>query len=50
VDVYACLVHHGDVEWTPVLKEGEIKELVVDGKVVVSGIVVRGGGGAASGA
>lgn len=49
MDVDACLVHHGDVEWTPVLEEGKIKELVVDGEVVMCSIVVWGGGGAALG-
>ena len=31
----ACLIHHGKVERAPVLKEGEIKELVVNREVVI---------------
>jgi hypothetical protein len=36
------LVDHGKVEWTPVLEEGQVYELVVDGEVVVRRVVVLG--------
>lgn len=40
---YAGLVDHRKVEWSPVLKEREIQELVVDGEVVVKSIFILGG-------
>lgn len=36
------LVHHRDVQWTPVLEEREIKQMLVDREVVVCSVVVRG--------
>lgn len=48
VDVDACLVDHSNIEWPPILKEGEIKELVIDREVVIYGIVVWRNRGATS--
>ena len=36
----ACLVYHCNVEGAPVLEEGEIEELVIDGEIVVCDVVV----------
>jgi len=49
VDVNARLVDHGNIEWSPILEEGEIKELVIDRKVVIYGIVIWRIRGATSG-
>jgi len=35
VDVDAGFIDHGDVERAPVLKEGHVHELIIDGEVVV---------------
>lgn len=36
-----CFIHHGDIQWTPVLEKGEIEELVVDCEVIIRRYVVR---------
>ena len=38
----ACSIHHRKVEWTPVGKEREVGELVVNRKIVVHGLIVGG--------
>ena len=35
VNQNACFIHHSKVERAPVLKEGKIKELVVNREVVI---------------
>jgi hypothetical protein len=47
MDKYAGLINHGDIERTPVLKEGHIHKLIINGEVVVLG---RFGGFARRGA
>jgi len=37
VNINAGFINHGDVERTPVLKEGHVHELIIDCKVVVLG-------------
>lgn len=37
----ARLIHHGYIEWSPVLKERQVEELVVNCEIVVSCSVVR---------
>jgi hypothetical protein len=37
MDIYAGFINHGNVERTPVLKEGHVHELIIDGEVVVLG-------------
>jgi len=40
VDEDASLVYHCNVEGAPVLEEGEVEELVIDGEIVVCDVVV----------
>ena len=48
VDQNACLVHHRQVQRSPVLKKRQIQQLVVDGEVIVRCIFVGRSGGEAS--
>jgi len=41
VNENACFIHHGKVERAPVLKEGKIKELVVNREVVIRCKIIR---------
>jgi hypothetical protein len=38
----ASLIDHGNVERAPVLEEGQIEQLIVDGEVVIGCIFVWG--------
>ena len=36
----ACFVYHCDIQRAPILEEGEIKELVVDCKVIIGSVII----------
>jgi hypothetical protein len=44
MNIYAGLINHGDVEGAPVLKEGHVHELIIDGEVIVHHRFRRFGG------
>lgn len=45
----ASLVDHRDIQWAPVLEEGEVEKLVVDGEVVIGRGFIGGSGMGVSG-